>query len=707
MQESKKTIGFVATAAVLGLAAFGNAWINQPGNSADVADIGKPFYEEFTSTEAARSLEVSAIDPETGALKRFGVQSDGDLWRIPTHFDYPAEAAARIAQTSASVMGIDRQALVGRGESEFEKFGVVDPLKEDIEDPETAGKRITLNDENGDPLVDYIIGNEVEDSVDARDPTDFEAGQAKSDFYVRRADETKTFRVSLDVDLSTRFSDWIDPDLLRINSPDVTEVSINNYKIEERGAGAFGMTQLYKAQGDQVAVERPSPADPWTIEGLDAAKEEVETTRMNEVLSVLDEMKIVGVRPKFKYEGKQLLTAELTPADIPELKADAEKANYAYQALQEDLMEKGFNFGGTQEQLELVSENGELEFGTSKGLRYRLHVGKAVADEEDTIEIGSEEKEPKEEEASDPDADSTEDDSNRFMYVRVTFDESLLGDRPEEPKLPEVPTKPEGYEPAKAAEKVDGSEEEPAADAEGEAAKPAAEDPAAEEPAAEERNPAFVAYDEALKAFETAKGEHEMNLTRHKQDNEAFDKKIEDGKKLVEELNQRFGDWYYVIAASNINTLQSTRDDLVKLIVEPPDESVPGTPPTPDISFPEINGEGSTFKNGPEDDPKPEAEMKDEPESKDDAKAEQPAVEEKAEAPAAEAEMPAEEKSDPVEPAETDKPAETAKPVESEKPESDVPAAEETPVVDEKPTEENPTTEEKPDDAGASDDGQE
>ena len=60
-------------------------------------------------------------------------------------------------------MGLDKEALVGMGESEFEKFGVVDPLSDDLEDPEAAGKRITLNDENGDVLVDYILGKEIED----------------------------------------------------------------------------------------------------------------------------------------------------------------------------------------------------------------------------------------------------------------------------------------------------------------------------------------------------------------------------------------------------------------------------------------------------------------------------------------------------------------------------------------------------------------
>jgi len=261
MQESKKTICFVATAAVLGIAALVNGFVNRPGDNASSV-VGEAFYPDFTSTEAARSLEVSAVDPETGSLKRFAVENDGNLWRIPTHNNYPAEAAARIAETSASVMGLEKEALVGMRESEFEKFGVVDPLSDDLEDPETAGKRITLKDENGEPLVDYIIGKEIEESVPPRGETRFELGSDAKDFYIRRADDSQTFRVTLDIDLSTSFADWIDPDLLRISRADVSEVSINNYELKERGVGRFGMAGLSKSQGDQLKISRPSPAEP-------------------------------------------------------------------------------------------------------------------------------------------------------------------------------------------------------------------------------------------------------------------------------------------------------------------------------------------------------------------------------------------------------------------------------------------------------------
>ena len=71
MQESKKTIVFVASAAVLGVAALVNGYVNRPGGGSAESVVGEAFYPEFTSTEDARSLEVAAVDPETGSLKRF------------------------------------------------------------------------------------------------------------------------------------------------------------------------------------------------------------------------------------------------------------------------------------------------------------------------------------------------------------------------------------------------------------------------------------------------------------------------------------------------------------------------------------------------------------------------------------------------------------------------------------------------------------
>ena len=233
MNESIKTCVFVAVAGAMAALAVSH-FRNQPTNSADFELVGKEFFEDFQSAKQAQSLEVSAVDPETGVLKRFSVENQEGLWRIPSHYDYPAEAAVRLAETASSVIGISRDSLGGRLAKEHERLGVVDPLGDEIDDPEAVGKRITLKDEDGEVVVDYIIGNELEDEEVVMTEVDRVLGrQNDSKFYfIRRPDEQQTYKVALDIDLSTKFSDWIDPDLLRFERSELTKISINNYSIE-------------------------------------------------------------------------------------------------------------------------------------------------------------------------------------------------------------------------------------------------------------------------------------------------------------------------------------------------------------------------------------------------------------------------------------------------------------------------------------------
>jgi len=592
---------------VLGLVAFVNARLGQPSGGAETTRIGQAFYESFDSTESARALKVAAVDAESGTPMQFSVENVDGLWRIPSQFNYPAEAATRIAETTSSVLGLKREALVGRGKEEFEKFGVIDPLSDDLDDPDNAGKRLTLRDKDDEIIADYIIGKRIEPDGPSNPGDDvFDQQNLKPDYYLRRADENETFRVSLDIDLTTEFSDWIDPDLLRVDRPEVTRIAINNYAIREEGSDQFGVNRLVMDQKDKFVIDRKTAADPWTVEGMDAEKEVVQIERVNEILGVLDELKIVGVRHKFKYNDKILLTPDLKLAQLPELKDDPQKQGNAIRSLQMDLMEKGFNFGGTQQNLELVSDNGELSMGTGDGVLYRLHVGGEAEKSEKAISVGGD----SEDESDTADGEPSESsDADRFLFVRVEFDESLLGPAPVAPELPVKPEQPEGYVPVMEDQSPDEE-----ADTEGEESEtePSA-DESSEEDDKPERDPKFIEFEEALVEYEAAKNEYEIAMTRLDQDKEAFAEKVEAGKKQVKELNERFGDWYYVVAGDNLQTIQSQRIDVLKM-KEPPAPPAGGPTGIPGVIPPSI----PNLTGAPADEmmPKPEAPAAVEEESK-------------------------------------------------------------------------------------------
>ena len=116
MSEIVKTIVFAAVgSALIGCAVLVHI-ATKPEENDDFAQVGEPFYPEFKSAKEAKLLEVAAF--VDGKPKSFRVEYKDGGWRIPSHHDYPAEAAERLAKTAASVMGIRREALAGRRETD-------------------------------------------------------------------------------------------------------------------------------------------------------------------------------------------------------------------------------------------------------------------------------------------------------------------------------------------------------------------------------------------------------------------------------------------------------------------------------------------------------------------------------------------------------------------------------------------------------------
>jgi hypothetical protein len=589
MNETLKTCIFLVVAGALGGTALYNHLGSRPTNEGDFELVGKPFFEDFQSTSDAASLEVMSIDPQSLNLQRFSVQNDKSIWKIPSHHNYPAEAAARLAETASSVMGISRLSLAG-GPADFARMGVIDPLEideEKIDDPEEIGKRVTLRDHNGEVLVDLIIGKSAgEVSRPDLDPS-INAGASPATYvYVRRPDEQQVYKSLININLSTRFSDWIDPDLLRVNSGKIMRLDVDNYELTESNEGFLGQVKrLYKAQGDRVQLNRPSFTDAWQLVGLNPEEEELNLTRIQSSLEILSDLVIAGVRPKFKFKGHLLLTPDLKFNQVPEMEENIREAQLAVSQFQDELEDRGFSLAGTQDKLEIASFNGQLQIGTDEGVLYTLFIGKAVEGSEKEIEIGGaktveDANTPEEQEKI---ANYREEEKNRYVMISVAFDETLLGPRPVQPQPPVEPVKPEGYIPANAEaesssatdnttnrqELSEGSEPAAAEDQKSEAASEASSS-ADQEPSGNEspvppvRDPEFVLYDDAMAKFEQDKIDYELELTRSNEELKQFNEKATEGSKLVDELNQRFADWYYVIKGSNLRTLQLKRADVVQ-----------------------------------------------------------------------------------------------------------------------------------------------
>src|SRR5579871_370272 len=180
MNETRRTGIYVAVAVILGLFAW---WASPPieitPQELQAAKIGTPFYGQFNATEAT-SIRVVAFDETKAEKKTFAVAFQNGKWTIPSHHNYPADGADRLANTATSFKGIKREELVVGGDTEqsHEKLGVIDPDDDSNANLKGHGQRITIS-KGDETLVDLIIGKQV------KDRTGF--------YYVRMPKENSTY----------------------------------------------------------------------------------------------------------------------------------------------------------------------------------------------------------------------------------------------------------------------------------------------------------------------------------------------------------------------------------------------------------------------------------------------------------------------------------------------------------------------------------
>ncbi|HEV8000111.1 MAG TPA: DUF4340 domain-containing protein, partial [Planctomycetaceae bacterium] len=215
MNETKRTLIYLAVALVSVGTATATYYGSRPRKDAESERIGTEFYPDFKYPTEAQALRVVAYDKETGLSKPFKVDYKDGKWRIPSHHNYPADGKDRLARTAASVIGTARTAFVSRSKADLAKWDLIDP--EDTEDtnPNGRGQKIAISKSDGTVLAEYVIGKKKEAT-----------GPGQGDLYYIRAtkadDPNTIYLANLKIDLSTKFGDWIEPDLLKVDRENLT-----------------------------------------------------------------------------------------------------------------------------------------------------------------------------------------------------------------------------------------------------------------------------------------------------------------------------------------------------------------------------------------------------------------------------------------------------------------------------------------------------
>ena len=576
--EQRRTFLFVGGAIVC-LAITGIIeWSSRPVAIEDFGKVSQPFYADFTDPTLATSLEVYVFDTDIVRPLDFRVERlENGRWAIPSHHNYPADAEDQLAKTASTIIGITRGAMVSRWKADHAQYGVVNPKQDalSVGDIEGIGKRIVLKGDDDSVLADYIIGNKVE-------------GES-SQYHVRHPDEDEVYIVELDIDLSTKFTDWIETDLLEIDGHTITEMTINDHSFEE----LQGRLQVTKSEIS--TFQRKTSSDPWTLDSLNDEVEEIDKDAISDTVNTIGDLEIVGVRPK-----QQGLT--------PDLKLDREnlQSQQDVQRLQSDLLTRGFLLrsgeNDNQENLQLIAREGEMYAANDQGLIYRLHFGRAFAGSQEELEIGlsssdsdpqkktnktastgdevSQESNQDEEESTTPedatqapttDADTESSDKEtetidsntpgRYVFVRVEFDEKYLGDKPDRPIEPEQPAALK--ESVGAKENVAGPED--SADEESTEEEPQGEEaPDSEEKEEDTEKNEDDPLAEIRKTYEEAKKKYDDDLKEYERESTEHEEKVTKGEETAEKLNRRFAAWYYVISGDSFDKLRLSRSDLVK-----------------------------------------------------------------------------------------------------------------------------------------------
>ena len=402
MTEISKTGVFAAVALALASLAM-VATRDRTVRSEAFNDQGQPFFPEFKDPLACTNLEVVDFDPSTATASRFQVKFENNRWVIPSHYNYPADARDRLSKTAAAVMDLTKDTIRSDAPDDQEAMGVIDPLDAKVASFKGRGKRITLRDASDAVLADFIIGEPVKDHEGQR--------------YVRVPGQKRIYGVNLKAEPSTRFADWIETNLLKLEAGKIRKVEFDNYKVN--------LEQGYQ-KGEVIDIERKNATDPWALAGGIPEGKQLDDEKLRALTSALADLKIVGVRTK--------------PAGLTrDLKKDDGKGIALSASTVASLQGKGFYMTRDGQ---LLSNQGDVRVYTEDGVVYTLRFGEVTFGTGDELSAGTpDDAEKKDEPAKKGEEKKAEGSTeNRYVMVTVAFDPALIP----EPTPAQKPAPPEG-----------------------------------------------------------------------------------------------------------------------------------------------------------------------------------------------------------------------------------------------------------------------
>lgn len=611
MNQGRTTAIFAAVAAVT----LGLAWATRPKTIIDEKDEvnnvkNQVLFADFDDPDKATTLEIVKYDSGLGIADPFEITRDkAGFWKIPSHFDYPADAAEQVRDATTPLIDLKAMEVVSSSKGDHAYYGVLNPDDENLKNSaeDGVGMLVRVKDQKDNVLADLVIGKPVDKSKE-------------NQRYVRRPNQDAVYTAEIATTaFTTEFKKWIKGELLGVRGFDITSIGLRDYAILPTQKGpqminnyeadlSYDTTKSQWNLDRMVTFSEAGQETPVTI----GPNQELKSSSLNDLRTAVQGLEIVDVLRKPKGLAG-------------DLKAD--KSLVENKESLESLYEQGFFLKETQTGHELAATGGETLVGTQGGVRYTLRFGNTDAkltseDDKDAEEAGSglrryllvtasldEAKFPlpdleavpetiddlkkldKAKEAAATPAANAPASDERPQDLKPAADspaepptEKAADDKPADKSDEDKSDKPAEGDPSAEAKPKDESSgdsvnkpeagdscgqddpkaESPAADQTSAAAtEPAKTDTATADnkPTEQAVAPAKVETDEELKERLEATIERIKKANQQKLDSR--NEKISEARKKVLELNARFAEWYYVVNESAYKKLKIPRDQLI------------------------------------------------------------------------------------------------------------------------------------------------
>lgn len=140
---------------------------------------------------------------------------------IPSHENYPADASNRLSSIAASIIAVKKDDVPSENIGDQKRCGVLDPLDETLPSIKGRGTRITVRGKNEKTIADIIVGKIVEGRPSLRD--------------VRLPGQKRTYVALVEnLNISTRFEEWIERNRLQLDRNDIDQIIIRNYSTDAK-----------------------------------------------------------------------------------------------------------------------------------------------------------------------------------------------------------------------------------------------------------------------------------------------------------------------------------------------------------------------------------------------------------------------------------------------------------------------------------------